>query len=361
VATGSYAVFSPDGSALVYSNAEPGRNHSVWRLPFDREQGVAAGPGVALTLGTSESASLAISRDGSRLAVASLDRSVNLEAMPFDADGSGVRGAAAPLTRGGHRVAFFGASPDGRSVVFQDDLGSESHLWRVDAGGAEPFQLTLDPGFDESFARWSPDGRTIAFSRRPRGAPDERELWLMAADGAGQRAVGVKPTQRSAWLDASSLVAFRALPRGYVRVDVASGRVAPVLENAYAMPIFDVTQDGRWLAGQSNEHEGVDVLAARLDGSEKPRFVVTAPTEDYHPFFSPSGRWLYYQPEHKNIWRVPGPAQGWRQAPPEQVTHLPERELYLEEPQVSRDGRTLVYARAQITGDIWLLRLAASR
>jgi hypothetical protein len=40
------------------------------------------------------------------------------------------------------------------------------------------------------------------------------------------------------------------------------------------------------------------------------------------------------------------------------VTHLGEREMHLEEPQISRDGRTLVYARARITGDIWLLRLA---
>jgi Tol biopolymer transport system component len=122
-----------------------------------------------------------------------------------------------------------------------------------------------------------------------------------------------------------------------------------------------VSQDGLWLACQSSAHDSVDVLAVRLDGSEKPRFVVTEPTEDYHPFFSPQGRWLYFQPEHKNIFRVPGPAQGWQQAPPERVTHFPEHGVYLEEPQISRDGRTLFYARAQIAGDIWLLRLTPDR
>jgi hypothetical protein len=44
-------------------------------------------------------------------------------------------------------------------------------------------------------------------------------------------------------------------------------------------------------------------------------------------------------------------------APPEPVTHFPEHGHYLEEPQISRDGRTLVHARAQITGDIWRLSL----
>jgi Tol biopolymer transport system component len=250
----------------------------------------------------------------------------------------------------------------GRAVVFQNDLGSESRLWRVDGPGAEPFQLTRDPEYDASFPRWSPDGTTISFSRQRHGtAPTDgtaaRELWLMAADGASQRPTGVRPGQRSAWLDPQRLVAFRTDPRGYVLIEIASRRVTPILENAYAMPIFDVSQDGRWLAGQSNEHESVDVLAVRMDGQEKPRYVVSTPDEDYHPFFSPQGRWLYYQQGHTNLFRVPGPAQGWRSAPPEQVTRFPVRESYIEEPQISRDGRTLVYAHARIAGDVWLLGL----
>ena len=32
-----------------------------------------------------------------------------------------------------------------------------------------------------------------------------------------------------------------------------------------------VSPDGRWLAGQSNEHDSVDTLAVRLDGSEPAR------------------------------------------------------------------------------------------
>jgi hypothetical protein len=96
--------------------------------------------------------------------------------------------------------------------------------------------------------------------------------------------------------------------RAAARQDAA--RVTPVLESAKAMPIFDVSEDGRW---------------------------------------------LYYQQEHTNVLRVPWPAQDWRSAPPEQVTHSPVRENYVEEPPISCDGRTLVYAHARIAGDIWLL------
>jgi hypothetical protein len=82
---------------------------------------------------------------------------------------------------------------------------------------------------------------------------------------------------------------------------------------------------------------------------------VTSPREDFHPFFSPTARWLYFQQDHKNIFRVPGPAQGWAPAEPQQVTQFPSAGLYLEEPQISRDGTQLFYARGRITGDIWLL------
>ena len=39
------------------------------------------------------------------------------------------------------------------------------------------------------------------------------------------------------------------------------------------------------------------------------------------------------------------------------MTRFPVRENYVEEPQISRDGRTLVYAHARIAGDVWLLDL----
>jgi len=371
--SGTYPVFSADGASLVYSSSAPGKNRSVWRLPFDSARGAPSGSASPLTFGTSENAAvIALSRDGTKLALTSMERAVNLEVMPFDADGAGVRGPAAALTRGGHRARFFGPSPDGRSAVFEDERGSESHLWRVDGPGGVPFQLTLDPSFEDTSPRWSPDGRTIAFSRRAHAeaagdasadlpAAVRGNLWLMAADGANPRPTNVAPGGRSVWLDSTSLIAHQPSPPGYARLDLGSGKVTPVLERAYVMPIFDVSQDGRWLAGQSSEHDSVDVLAVPLDASEQPRYVVTAPTEDYHPFFSPSGRWLYYQPEHKNIFRIPGPAQGWRAAPPEQVTRFPERGTYIEEPQISRDGRTLLYARAQINGDIWLLRFTPGR
>ncbi len=83
--------------------------------------------------------------------------------------------------------------------------------------------------------------------------------------------------------------------------------------------------------------------------------------QDYHPSISPSGKWLYFQPDHKNLYRVPGPAQDWRKAEPEKVTNFPESGLLLEDIQVSRDGRRVLYSRGRITGDIWLMNFGKRR
>jgi Tol biopolymer transport system component len=71
-----------------------------------------------------------------------------------------------------------------------------------------------------------------------------------------------------------------------------------------------------------------------------------------HPSFSPDGRWIYVQASHRNIWRVPTAGGSL-----EEVTHFPESGLFLEEPTLSPDGRTLAYARWNGGSSLWLLQL----
>jgi hypothetical protein len=88
-----------------------------------------------------------------------------------------------------------------------------------------------------------------------------------------------------------------------------------------------------------------------------PQQVVDERYQAFHPSFSPSGRWLYFQPNHKNLFRVPGPAQDWKSADPEKVTDFSDIDLYIEDPKISRDGRKLFYTRGRRTGDILILHM----
>ena len=71
-----------------------------------------------------------------------------------------------------------------------------------------------------------------------------------------------------------------------------------------------------------------------------------------HLFYSPDGRWLYVQPSHRNIWRMP--ADG---GPLRQVTRFAESGLWLEEPALSPDGRWLVYGRSGGGASLCMLTL----
>ena len=121
------------------------------------------------------------------------------------------------------------------------------------------------------------------------------------------------------------------------------------------MQIIAVSPDGKWVVYQSTTSGNVDLRAVPMEGGPS-RVVVATPHQDFHPIFSPSGKWLYFHLDHKNLWRVPGPAQGWRAAEPEKATQFPEQGMmFLEDFQFSRDGQRLAYSRGKITGNIWVM------
>ncbi len=109
--------------------------------------------------------------------------------------------------------------------------------------------------------------------------------------------------------------------------------------------------DGRWIAFNSNASGSMQVWRMPASGGNEER-LTTGNERMRHLFWSPDSRWIYVQPSHRNVWRLP--AAG---GPLQQVTRFPESGLYIDEPAISPDGRTLVYARATGGSSLWLLSL----
>jgi Tol biopolymer transport system component len=289
------------------------------------------------------------------VAFTAIQTTFNLEIVPFDAETGRVLGSPQVLTTGNQVSYFMRFSPDGKSVTFESARGAGKHIWRVDKG-AEPVQLTSDPKFEETFPQWSPDGDTIAFTRAPAQSPTDRSLWLMDADGANPRQI-LEGNNLTRWLpDGSGLVYQVQKTNEAVVYDLASRRSRPITTKPEVVSQHTPSSDAKWIAYQSTSMDdgNVNVHAVGLNGGQ-PRVVVATPRQDFHPFFSPSGRWVYFQPDHKNLYRVPGPAQNWQRAEPVKITDFPESERFIEDPQISRDGKQLLYSRGRITGDIWIL------
>ena len=72
---------------------------------------------------------------------------------------------------------------------FSRGMGLGSEMWHARSGGAVVKQVLADPRSYLSFARWSPDGRRIAFIKIADTATPFTvgELWVMNADGSGAR------------------------------------------------------------------------------------------------------------------------------------------------------------------------------
>jgi serine/threonine protein kinase len=355
IASGRHPVWDDASQAVIYSDDREGKNHSLYSVPFSLKDGKTGNPH-ALTVGRGRDWQPAVSRDGKLIAYTAIQISFNLETVPFDAESGRVLGAPRDLTTGNQVSYFMRFSPDGRSVVFQSSRGAGQHIWRLDIG-SEPVQLTSDTKFEESFPHWSPDGNTICFIRDPVQSPNSKSLWLMDTDGANPRKI-LDDSQFARWLPDGSGILYNDFKRDLLIYEFRASQsreISVLPDSKVNMPM--VSPDGKWIAYQyaTRENHNVDVHRVDLRGGQ-PRAVVATPHQDFHPFFSPSGRWIYFQPDHKNLYRVPGPAQDWRQADPVKITDFAESGLYLEDPQISADGKQFLYARGKITGDIWILR-----
>ena len=83
------------------------------------------------------------------------------------------------------------AAPDGRHILFSfsHGMGLGSEMWLADANGRGGKQLLSDPENILAFARWSPDGRRLAFIKIPDSQTpySAGELWVAEADGSNAR------------------------------------------------------------------------------------------------------------------------------------------------------------------------------
>lgn len=195
---------SADGRAqaetFVFVQPQPGNADDLDTTPADIFTLNADGTGLKqLTDGPRDDVYAHWSPDGEQLAFVR-DFGGVWDVMVMDADGSGER----RLTRGDD-AELGGWSPDGRSIWFsriaEDDPTYETYdEWIMDAdGGNQRLWIDGDGGY------WSPDGRWLAYYGLTRG--DEWSIWLADGDGTGGRRL-VKNAVDFAWSSDSRSIAF---------------------------------------------------------------------------------------------------------------------------------------------------------
>jgi Tol biopolymer transport system component len=104
-------------------------------------------------------------------------------------------------------------SPDGtRIAVARAPVGNDlaNEIWVMDADGTGLTQLTSNPGSPSRAPAWSPDGSKIAFYRLTGSTTD---VWVMNSDGSGQTKLttsGAASAREPAWSPDGMKIAFVA-------------------------------------------------------------------------------------------------------------------------------------------------------
>lgn len=107
-----------------------------------------------------------------------------------------ILGNTAPSTKGRACPEIISWSPDSTKILV--DYGHPAFVFYV-AGGT-PIQISSS---EEGVShRWSPDGQTIAFRER------DGSLWLINADGSGQRPLVAEAIRELAWSPVSPEIAY---------------------------------------------------------------------------------------------------------------------------------------------------------
>lgn len=201
------------------------------------------------------------SPDGSQLVFYREDRNSVLHLMVMNADGTSVR--EIPGTHNPDNLPP-DWSPDGSLILYSSMYTAFGSLYddlsTIPATGGPSHRLTTTGLVDEAGGDWSPDGRSIAFKRLNGG---DWEIWVMNADGTGQRRVAALPNVNAEapdWSPDGSKIAFIGSVGGidgsgkghgsvYV-VDVATGDITKVLRGV-ATGNLDSIIDARatWLPG----------------------------------------------------------------------------------------------------------------
>jgi Tol biopolymer transport system component len=170
-------VWLPDGNGLLYVSSGGG-GRDIYLQPL--ESGRADGSPRRITTGL-DAHSIALSRDGKRLAYSRYSRDLNIQMVRLSPSGSVDARTAVPITQGNQATEVVRLSPDGKWLVYDSDLNGNADLFIVPSNGGTPRQLTDDPS-DDLNPDWSSDGSLVSFHSFRTG---NRDVFTVGADGTG--------------------------------------------------------------------------------------------------------------------------------------------------------------------------------
>lgn len=215
---------------------------------------------------------------------------------------SGAGGSAERLTRDPAQDHWAGWSAKAGRIVFQTLRDGNREVYVMEPDGSDPTNLTRHPE-DDLLPAWSPDGsRILFFSTRgePRGPDGEYmgNLWVMNADGSSPRRLTRTPLTSSfsgSWSPDGRSILFSRDVGGTPSLhllDVASGEETRLTRGPEAFMGGRLSPDGSRLVASMQVGEESRIVVMGRNGTIAR--VLTSGAAHYYPTWSPDGRWVVF-------------------------------------------------------------------
>lgn len=262
-------VFSPDGTKIAYALRQNGTT-TVYLMNADGSGKTAVTPkDVSLE-------SPAFAPDGKRLVLASTTGGIHV----IKVDGTGLKA----LTKSGldDRVPSF--SRDGKRIAWVREVEGEGSVWVMAADGSGQRSLGISSGAFTGPPAFSPDGKRIAFvaPAADRPEPGDIEVWTMDLNGKSRKQI----TKHSGgdWAPSFSSdgkrIVFVSIPDDSVAevfvMDADGGNQVQLTDNDSVDFEPSFSPDGKRIVFVSQRDSDQDVYIMNADGTGQTRITAYA-------------------------------------------------------------------------------------
>jgi serine/threonine protein kinase/Tol biopolymer transport system component len=298
-----FARYSPSGHLLYIT---PDR--ALMMVPFDQNSMKVTGEPTTLfesmRLGTSGSADLAVSSDGT-LVYATGANAGNGEFVWVTRDG---KAQSVDSTWQGY-FTYPALSPNGKALAVTVNSSSRRDIWikQLDKGPAA--RLTLD-GNSNIYAAWTPDGRSVTYSSAAQqaGAADRSngaagDLFTKRADGSSQAALQLKaktPVVGTLWSPDGKWLVYRTDRQWPGASDIMAIRPGvdsvpiPLVATRFTEFSPAISPDGRWLAYSANESGRYEIYVVPFPNTNAAKWIVST-LGGTEPRWSHRGNEMFYR------------------------------------------------------------------
>jgi TolB protein len=198
-------------------------------------------------------------------------------------------------------------SADGTRLVYENRDSIDREIYMINADGSNDHLLVADPDFGDLHPSFSPDGRTVVFSRC-RTDGEACAIYGVKSDGKGLSQITKFDVRKNVYdqqpkfsPDGKS-IAFQSFNRGGVKGAIyvmgvrGTGirRITPTDIGAFDA---DWSPDGAWLVFDSNCCVPLEpaIWKIRADGTGLTQLTDPVGAADFTPRFSPDGQWIAFE------------------------------------------------------------------